>query len=142
MLGTNNQQNPPPFYFPNDNIERYFTIKLIVTNNTLNCSDSARKVVRVLNNCVIAVPNAFTPNNDGLNDFFWPHNALKADNLEFRVYNRWGQLVFSSRNWMDKWNGKLNGIEQPAGIYVWFLRYTNRNSGQKVFQKGTVMLIR
>ena len=142
VLGTNNQQTPPPFYFPNDNIERYYTIKLIVTNNTLNCSDSARKVIRVLNNCVIAVPNAFTPNNDGLNDFFWPHNAIKADNLEFKVYNRWGQLVFHSDSWMDKWNGRLNGIDQPSGIYVWFLRYTYRPTGQKVFQKGTVMLIR
>ena len=142
VLGTNNQQTPPPFYFPNDNIERYYTIKLIVTNNTLNCSDSARKIIRVLNNCVIAVPNAFTPNNDGLNDFFWPHNAIKGDNLEFKVYNRWGQLVFHSNNWMDKWNGKFNNLEQPAGVYVWFLRYTYHPSGQKVFQKGTVMLIR
>jgi gliding motility-associated-like protein len=142
VLGTSNLQTPPPFYFPNDNIERYYTIKLIVTNNTLNCSDSTRKIIRVLNNCVIAVPNAFTPNNDGLNDFFWPHNALKADNLEFKVYNRWGQLMFSSRNWMDKWNGKFNGVDQPAGVYVWFLRYTHRDTGQKVFQKGTVMLIR
>lgn len=142
MLGTSNQQSPPPFYFPNDNVERYYTIKLIVTNNNINCSDSARKILRVLNNCIIAVPNAFTPNNDGLNDYFWPHNAIKADNLEFKVYNRWGQLVFNSKNWMDKWNGKFNGMDQPAGVYVWFLSYTNRDTGKKIFQKGTVMLIR
>ena len=61
-----------------------------------------------------------------------------------RYYNRLGQLVcqFSQIGWINA-NGKLNGIEQPAGIYVWFLRYTHRMiAGQKIFQKGTVMLIK
>jgi gliding motility-associated-like protein len=96
----------------------------------------------VLDNCLIAVTSAFTPNGDGLNDYFWPHNALKADNLEFKVYNRWGQLVFNSSNWQQKWDGTINGIPQPPGVFVWFLSYTNRDTGKKVFQKGTVMLIR
>jgi gliding motility-associated-like protein len=143
VFGSSNLQNPPPFLFPdNNNTERYLVIKLVVTNNTLNCSDSARKILRLLNNCYIDVPSAFTPNGDGLNDLFSPHNALKADNLEFKVFNRWGQLVFESHSWQDRWNGKLNGIPQNPGVYVWFLSYTNHDTGKKIFQKGTVMLIR
>ena len=77
-----------------------------------------------------------------MNDTFWPHNALKADNLVFKVFNRWGQMVFDSKGWRDKWDGKINGQLQPSGVYVWMLSYTHRDTKKQVFQKGTVMLIR
>ncbi|OQY92955.1 MAG: PKD domain-containing protein [Sphingobacteriales bacterium UTBCD1] len=141
-VSSSNIQNPPAQHFPANNRETFYNIKLVVSNTVLNCSDSLTKILKVLDNCLIAVPSAFTPNGDGLNDYFWPHNALKAENLEFKVYNRWGQLVFQSSNWQQKWDGTINGVPQPPGVFVWFLRYTNRDTGQKVFQKGTVMLIR
>lgn len=142
VIGYSTLKNPAPLLFPNTNKELYYSVQLSVHNNMLGCTDSVKKTVRVLNNCFIAVPTAFTPNGDGLNDFLSPHNALKADNLEFKVFNRWGQLVFATHNWMEKWNGKIKGIDQAPGVYVWFLSYTNRDTGQKVFQKGTTMLIR
>lgn len=142
ILRTISLQHPDAFYFPMNNIESNYIIKLVATNSNIGCSDSMSKVLKVLDNCLIAVPTAFTPNGDGLNDFLYPNNALKADNLEFKVFNRWGQLVFSSRNWLDKWNGKIKGIEQNSGVYVWFLNYTHRDTGKKVFQKGTTTLIR
>jgi gliding motility-associated-like protein len=141
-LGTSFLKDPPPFRWPLNNRQSYYTVKLIVTNNALGCSDTAKKSLTVLNNCIIAVPSAFTPNGDGLNDFLSPHNALKADNLDFRVYNRWGQLVFHSRHWTEKWDGRLNGVPQTTGTYVWMLSYTHRDTGEKIFQKGTVTLIR
>jgi len=141
-IGSSTLRAPAPQYFPQNNIEANYFIKLIVTNNTLGCSDSMVKTLRVLNNCFIAVPTAFTPNNDGLNDFLYPNNAIKAENLEFKVYNRWGQLVFATKDWRQKWNGKIGGIPQAPGVFVWFLRYTHRDTGQKVFQKGTTTLIR
>lgn len=137
-----NRQDPAPFYFPANNVTSNYTIKLVATNTTLQCSDSLSKTIKVLDNCFIAVPTGFTPNGDGINDFLYPHSAIKADNLQFKVYNRWGQLVFSSRNWQDKWNGKVNGIEQNAGVFVWFLEYTHRDTGKRVFQRGTTTLIR
>jgi gliding motility-associated-like protein len=142
IAGTSTIKDPFPVQFPQNNIESYYLIKLKATNNTLGCSDSISKKVRVLNNCFIAVPTAFTPNNDGLNDYLYPNNAIKAENLQFNVYNRWGQLVFSSRDWQKKWDGKVNGIPQASGVYVWFLSYTHSETGQKVFQKGTTTLIR
>lgn len=143
VLASSDLKDPLPFILPpNNNRQRSFTIKLVAFNNTLGCSDSSSKIVTVLNNCFIAVPSAFTPNNDGLNDYFGPHNAIKAGNLEFKVFNRWGQLVFHSRDWKQKWDGKINGVLQPTGVYVWMLSYTNRDTNQPVFQKGTVTLIR
>jgi len=142
IIGTSTLKDPPPFLFPAINKEAYYTVKLVATNLSLGCSDSTRKTLTVLDFCLIDVPSAFTPNNDGLNDYFQPHNALKADNYEFKVYNRWGQLIFQSNNWMDKWDGKINGILQPTAVYVWMLRYTNKDTKQPVFKKGTVTLIR
>lgn len=141
-IGSSQLQTPQPILFPTNNIESFYTIKLVATNNAIGCSDSMSKTLKVLDNCFIAVPTAFTPNGDGLNDFLSPNNALKADNLEFKVFNRWGQLVFSTRNWEEKWNGKIKGIEQSSGVYVWFLSYTHKDTGKKVFQKGTTTLIK
>ncbi len=142
VIGNSTLKDPPPFLFPTINREAYYTVKLVATNLSLGCSDSARKTLTVLDFCLIDVPTAFTPNGDGLNDYFQPHNALKADNYEFKVYNRWGQLIFHSNNWRDKWDGKINGVLQPTAVYVWMLRYTNRDTKQPVFKKGTVTLIR
>ncbi len=142
FVGTSNLKDPPPFLFPTINREAYYTVKLIVENTTLNCTDSTKKTLTVLDFCLIDVPTAFTPNNDGLNDFFQPHNALKADNYQFKVYNRYGQLVFQSTNWMEKWDGTINGAKQGTGVYVWMLSYTHRDTKLPVFKKGTVTLIR
>ena len=136
------QKDAPPVLFPSINREVIYPVKLVATNTALGCSDSVQKNIKVLNNCFIAVPTAFTPNGDGLNDFLYPNNAIKADNLDFRVFNRWGQLVFQSSDWTKKWDGKINGVEQTTGVYVWSLSYTHRDTGQKVFQKGTTTLIR
>ena len=142
IIGTSTSKDPLPFLFPTLNKEAYYSVKLVAYNDTYNCSDSIRKTLTVLDHCNIGVATAFTPNGDGLNDTFWPHNALKADNLEFRVLNRWGQLVFQSRTWRDKWDGTINGQPQPGGVYIWMLSYINRDTKKPVFQKGTVTLIR
>lgn len=142
VVSSSTQENPAPVFFPQHNRETYYAIKLVATNNSLGCSDSLKKMLRVLSNCFIAVPTAFTPNGDGLNDYLSPNEAFKADNLQFSVFNRWGQLVFSSRNWQEKWDGTIKGIPQGSGVYVWFLNYTHRETGQKVSQRGTTTLIR
>ena len=92
--------------------------------------------------CFIAVPSAFTPNGDGLNDYLYPLKAYKSTNLTFSIYNRFGQRVFYSTNWLSKWDGRYKGLAQDPGTYVWMLDYDNSESGKHVFQKGTTILIR
>ena len=138
---TSNQQTPAPQKYSPAGSEVSYTIQLSVTGVN-NCVDVATQKITILKTCFIAVPNAFTPNDDGLNDFFYPMNALKADDLDFRVYNRWGQLVFKTNDWTKQWNGKIKGIAQPAGVYVWTFKYTHHDTGKKYSLKGTMMLIR
>jgi gliding motility-associated-like protein len=136
-----NQQNPPAHNYPNTLRETIYTVSLTVQNN-LGCLDTAVKKMIRLQSCYITVPNAFTPNGDGKNDYLYPLNAYKARDLLFRVFNRYGQLVFETRDWTRKWDGTLNGKPQDSGSYVWMLEYTDGDSGKRFFLKGTSVLIR
>jgi gliding motility-associated-like protein len=140
---TSGLQAPPQKMYPrpSEREGRTYPVGLIVKND-IGCFDTAQINLKVLYNCYIAVPTAFTPNGDGLNDFLYPLNAYKADNLEFRVYNRYGQLVFETKDWTRKWDGKINGNPQGSGTYVWMLSYTDRDTGKKFALKGTTVLIR
>lgn len=140
---TSTDKNPAPFKYnpPTNTREIFYTARLIVGNNA-NCADTISHIVKAVNTCKIAVPNAFTPNNDGRNDYLYPLNAYKADNLVFRVYNRFGQMVFETKDWTKKWDGTVNGQAQPTGTFVWTLQYIDRDTKQAVFKKGTTVIIR
>ncbi len=138
---SSNIQQPPPQTYLAPRVTTTVTAQLTVYDN-LGCASVARQKIIVPNSCYIAVPNAFTPNNDGLNDYLYPLNAYKADQLLFRVYNRFGQLLFSSRDWTQKWDGKFKGQGADPGTYVWMLEYIQRDTGKKVEQKGSTVLIR
>ena len=93
--------------------------------------------------CELYFPNAFTPNNDTKNDVFRPvtkgHHIIKT----FRVINRWGQVIFESKNDRSAWDGTFNGKPQDGGTYYYYIRYSCLEGGaQDLEQKGEVMLIR
>ncbi len=134
-------KSPPAQKYPTSTYEREFVIRQIVKND-MGCSDTAFQKLRVLKSCYIAVPTAFTPNGDGLNDYLYPVNGFKAQNLEFKVYNRAGQLIYSSKDWLQKWDGTFKGEPQDSGIYVWTLSYKHTDTGEKHFLKGSSILIR
>jgi gliding motility-associated-like protein len=138
---SSNQTSPQGHVFPNTQTEHTYNVSLVVENNFL-CFDTLTLPVTRLQSCYITVPNAFTPNGDGRNDYLYPLNAYKATNLEFMVFNRYGQLVFETQDWTHKWDGTFNGVPQEVGTYVWTLRYTDGESGRQFFLKGTSVLIR
>jgi gliding motility-associated-like protein len=121
--------------------ERLYTVRLTITDS-FECQKSVEQQIIVYSSCLIAVPNAFTPNNDGRNDRFRVLNAVKAEDFELMVFNRWGQLVFRTRNWKEGWDGRIGNKEQGTAVYVWDLRYTDRDTKRKIEQKGTMVLIR
>ena len=138
--GTANVQSPT-YTFQAPNRQRTINVRYTVTDS-FGCQNTASKPITIYSSCYLAVPNAFTPNNDGLNDYLAPLNAVKAIDLQFRIYNRWGQLLFSSSDWKHGWDGTFNGQPQPTATYVWMLQYTNRDTGKKQQMKGTAVLIR
>jgi len=91
---------------------------------------------------LIYVPNAFTPNNDGLNDLFKIKIIGETTVNHLKIYSRWGQLVYDDSNLNKNWNGKLKGIDLPSGIYVWIIGGTDTYFKKPFTQKGMVTLIR
>ncbi|MCP9751780.1 gliding motility-associated C-terminal domain-containing protein [Ferruginibacter sp. HRS2-29] len=121
--------------------------KLVSENYTLTadnhgCKGSDALFVNVLDNCLIKVAGAFTPNGDGRNDQLKAINADLATNFLLKVYNRFGQLVFSTTNPLEGWDGRQKGQGAESGTYVWQLSYVDPISKKPVYQKGTTVLIR
>ncbi|MFL5742435.1 MAG: PKD domain-containing protein [Flavisolibacter sp.] len=114
----------------------------VVVKDIAGCTDSAFVNVKVFRtNPQIFVPTAFTPNGDGLNDYFKPV-AVGISKFEyFRVYNRWGQMVFSTTSTEQGWDGKIGGQQQGSNTFVWVVRGVDY-TGKLIFAKGTVTLIR
>ena len=108
------------------------------------------RVDSVLFNLVVAnpedcfrfyMPNAFTPNADGLNDVIKPRYASTDRNVLFEVFNRYGQLIFATNLKQVGWDGTFKGKKQNPGSFIWHVRYTDV-SGKVITEKGTFVLIR
>ena len=91
----------------------------------------------------LMIPTAFSPNGDGINDGFGiaelsPYRKLNA----FSIYNRWGELVFTTKVQDDRWDGIYKGMAQPLGTYVWYIDMTNTLTGSRKTLQGNVTLVR
>ena len=86
------------------------------------------------------VPNAFSPNGDGLNDIFRPIPVGISNTQYFRIFNRYGETVFQTNQWLKGWDGTYNGADQPMGVYIYKIEGT---TGGEPFQtNGNVTLMR
>lgn len=126
---------------PSITINTAGTYWLQVTDEN-NCT--GRDSIKVLpKNCISGVyfPSAFTPNNDGKNDFFKPLVYAQLKQFDFKVFNRFGQLLFHSTETGKGWNGTYNGTLQPIGVYVWVCSYEVENNNP-VVKRGAIILIK
>lgn len=103
--------------------------------------DTVQVKVEKINESQYLVPSAFTPNNDGLNDCFGIKFWGVVEELEFSIYNRWGERIFFSKDPAACWDGIYKGVRQDAGVYVYMLR-ARTSCTENVFRKGTFVLIR
>jgi gliding motility-associated-like protein len=114
----------------------------VYVSNTLGCSDSDEVLVRIFKTIPdIFVPTGFTPNGDGKNDVFRPLLAGIKKLEYFRVYNRWGQLVFTTSEQNKGWNGMVGGKPQDSGTFVWMVSGTDYLD-RPIRKKGSVVLVR
>jgi gliding motility-associated-like protein len=116
----------------------FHPVQLIAISDQ-DCKDTAQGQVYIRTNYRVFIPNAFSPNDDGLNDVFQP--SIKGIvSSDFKVFNRWGELVFQSTD-NRAWDGTYGGKQAPEGIYMYMLSVVN-NFGERQFFKGTVALVR
>ncbi len=110
--------------------------------NTEGCVGADTMVV--LQNCFLDIPNIFTPNGDGESDYFLPRQMLSKGlrTFKMKIYNRWGQQVFETQQVEGRgWDGKLSGVEQPVGVYLYFIEATLQNGATEKYD-GNLTLLR
>jgi gliding motility-associated-like protein len=88
----------------------------------------------------IFIPNAFTPNGDGMNDAFQVYGHIIAT-MHLKVFNQYGELICESRDVAAGWNGTHNGKQQPSGVYTYVIRLV-LTDGSNIKRKGFVLLLR
>lgn len=131
--------NPVAMFNATHNDSIVYTVKATIPEG---CASEDKITVKVFKTAPdIFVPTAFTPNNDAKNDVLKAFPVGLKSFLYFRIYNRWGQLIFQTNNANIGWNGLINGLIQQNGAYVYTaegIDYT----GKPIFRKGTTVLIR
>lgn len=120
------------------NQDMTYTLKMTTPDG---CEGSDQITIKIYEGPAIYVPTGFTPNGDGRNDVLRPIAVGISQIKYFKVFNRWGQMVFSSTNPNLGWDGKISGVMQPTGTYVWVVEAIDFK-GDKIFLKGVSTLIR
>lgn len=130
----------PSYTFQDTGLQK---ITLIVTHPN-GCRDTLTKIIDIVPEIRYFLPNAFTPNDDALNEFFQPAGYFEGvTNYEFSIWNRWGERVFSTNDPSQGWNGRKNnnGETSPVGVYVYLAKFTAPR-GENFEYKGFCTLIR
>jgi gliding motility-associated-like protein len=125
---------------PTITVNTYGTYWVTVTNGCGQASDTID-----ITSCEggYILPNAFTPGSDNANSFIGLFKVGSGPTTldYFRIYNRWGQLIFSTNDDQAQWDGRFNGLPQPIGVYVYVVDY-NDSFGVNKLLKGNITLLR
>lgn len=117
------------------------TSYVLTAYTPMGCATMDTINIKVFKGPAIYVPNVFSPNGDRRNDRFRVTAPGITEIYFFRIFNRYGQLVYSSTSSRDGWDGTINGQPQPTGTYVWMVKGKDF-AGQVHAKKGTFMLVR
>jgi len=139
-LGTSQSTNPS-FVFPNIDPGTYPVC--LATVSADGCVDTVCHDVIILDLFLIYVPNTFTPDNDGINDYFFPVlDGYDPLNFKMMIFNRWGELIFESGSPESKWDGTYKGIMSKEDTYVWKILTKDVGTGKKREFIGHVNLLK
>jgi len=116
------------------------SITLIAKNNA-GCRDVKTSTICFIDTCLLFLPTAFTPNNDGLNDNYQWH-IYGADQVLIHIFNRWGEHLFTSSELFGSWNGyDFRGLPYPEDYYVIYIEYQSATRSKR-FQKQVFYLLK
>jgi len=135
--GGSTEENPNHRY----ELDGFYEVVLIAYDEKLACPDTARRSFTLLPPGAIYVPNAFSPNDDGINDNFFP-KGVGVVRMKMDIFDRWGKLLTTLYSLGDRWPGtNANGNPVQEGVYVWYIEATI-NDGTIFRKAGTVTLFR
>jgi gliding motility-associated-like protein len=121
-----------------------YTVQLQVTDEN-SCKDSITRNIQVVNDFVVYIPSAFSPNGDGINDFFYPKTSgvLLNEDYKMQIFNRWGEKIFETEDYTDYWKGTKNNADSRAieDAYIYKIYYKAFDNKIRL-EQGTIMLIK
>ncbi|MCB9082386.1 MAG: PKD domain-containing protein [Lewinellaceae bacterium] len=139
-LGAATEQDPV-FTFPDTG--RY--VVTLLAGHPSGCVDTARQVINVVSLVAVYFPNAFSPNDDGVNDVFRGEGSFGTiqRDFQFQIWSRWGDLIFQTNDPNGAWDGRVNNYGElcPEGVYLYTVTYRNEMGKLNRFV-GTVALLR
>lgn len=131
----------PLFEFPNQSSGTY-EVMLVVTNQ-YGCSDTTVQTIIINDDFAVYVPNAFSPDADGINDFFYVSgNDIALDEFELSIYNRWGERIYVSEDRFGVWDGTHGNELVESETYVWKLKAKQQSTGKEAEFYGHVTVVR
>jgi gliding motility-associated-like protein len=134
----NNPAITTPVFKASAELEQIYSINI---KTAAGCTTVDKQQVIVIKEVKVYVPTAFTPDNNGLNDYIRPIMLGIKEMKYFRIYHRNGQLVYEHSSNANGWDGKIGGLPQSTGVYVWIFEGIGWDKRTHT-QKGTVALIR
>ncbi len=136
-VGTSTQKSPQ-YSFPDTGT--YKVVQYVVKEN--GCTDSSSAILDIIPITIVHIPNAFTPNNDDLNDEFKITGFFEGvKSFNMKIYNRYGELLYENDDYTQGWDGLSKERNAPADVYVYYIQYINTRDEVKDF-KGNFTLIR
>jgi len=119
-----------------------FTISLVIEDDN-GCTDEEIKTIYINADLFVHIPTSFTPNGDLVNDTYGLGGLTQGVvELDMKIYNRWGQLIFQSKDANDRWDGTYNGEPVQQGVYVYLIRFTNPKNTEWYNYSGEIHLLR
>jgi trimeric autotransporter adhesin len=137
---TSNQENPSYTYEPE--VASYSV--MLVAYNDYGCSDTAYQIIRIKDELIFYIPNTFTPDGDEFNNTFKPifYSGIDRQSYQLKIYNRWGQLLFESRDTEYGWDGTYDGELKMDGTYVWTIKFKDLYNDKMYEFNGHVNLFK
>ncbi len=131
---------PTHYYQP---IAGYYDV-ILIANNEFNCPDTAKGTIEIIEPLIFYIPNTFTPDGDDYNQIFQPVFTSGFDHkqYDFKIFDRWGELVFETKDYKAGWNGHYKNRSCQDGTYIWTVTFKDSNNDKVYQHNGHVNLLR
>jgi gliding motility-associated-like protein len=134
--------NPEPHTYLGMLESQYYVTLTAISEH--GCIDSTFQIITLSNEVTIYIPNSFTPDDDDLNDIWIPviTSGIDENSYELNIYNRWGELFFSTNDYLQGWDGTFRGNQVQHGMYTYQITYSKIGQTKKNTLVGHINLIR
>lgn len=140
--GTTSTQSAPIFELPEEGIGNYSTI--LIAYNDFGCTDTMRLSIPMEQELIFFIPNTFTPDGDEFNQSLKPvfYSGLDVYDFEFKIFNRWGELLFVTNNPFIGWDGTYGNYNVQEGTYIWTLEFRSINNDAHLQYNGHINVLK